>query len=107
MKIPYHQPVVNYSRPTLLRHGGFPASLAERIAGENRILYAEVHRNSLLVAGEMLESLLGLGLVIGILGASWLFTDWFTRRMYYRCRSCITLNAKRRSHCRNCGEPLP
>jgi len=55
----------------------------------------------------MLESLQGLAIVAGILIASWIFTEWFTRKMYYRCRQCITLNAKRRTHCRNCGHPVP
>jgi len=29
------------------------------------------------------------------------------RKMYYRCKNCATLNAKRRSQCRQCGEKLP
>ncbi|MSO19800.1 MAG: hypothetical protein EXQ56_04940 [Acidobacteria bacterium] len=56
---------------------------------------------------DLKETLLSIALMVGILGASWFFTEWFTRKMYYRCRNCITINAKRRSHCRKCGHPLP
>jgi hypothetical protein len=55
----------------------------------------------------MKDTLLNLVVFVGILGASALFTEWFTRKMYYRCRSCLTLNAKRRTQCRSCGEALP
>jgi hypothetical protein len=53
---------------------------------------------------EVLES---LGLLVLILGGAWFFTEWFTRKMYYRCNNCLTLNAKRRTHCRQCSQPLP
>lgn len=53
------------------------------------------------------ETLQSIALLLAILGGAWFFTEWFTRKMYYRCRNCITLNAKRRTHCRQCGHPLP
>lgn len=46
-------------------------------------------------------------LVIGvILIGSFVLTNAFVRRMYYQCSKCRNLNAKRRTHCRICGEPL-
>ena len=56
---------------------------------------------------EIMETLLNVLVFVGILGAAAVFTEWFTRKMYYRCGNCATLNAKRRSQCRQCGEPLP
>ena len=53
------------------------------------------------------ETLLNLAVVIAILGLSAVLTELFTRRMYYRCRQCGALNAKRRSQCRSCGQALP
>jgi rRNA maturation endonuclease Nob1 len=53
------------------------------------------------------ETVESIALMLVILGTSWFFTEWFTRKMYYRCRNCITINAKRRIHCRKCGHPLP
>ena len=55
----------------------------------------------------MWDTLLGLAVLVGILGLSAVFTEWFARRMYYRCRKCATLNAKRRAQCRRCREKLP
>ena len=55
----------------------------------------------------MWDALLSLAVLVGILGGAAIFTEWFTRKMYYRCRSCLTLNAKRRAQCRHCGEKLP
>jgi hypothetical protein len=55
----------------------------------------------------MLETLVNILVFIGILGAAAVFTELFTRKMYYRCRNCATLNAKRRTHCRQCGQPVP
>jgi len=54
----------------------------------------------------MLDALLNILVLAGILGLSWGFTEWFARKMYYRCGNCGTLNAKRRSHCRNCQQAL-
>jgi ribosomal protein L40E len=55
----------------------------------------------------MKDTLINLAVFVGILGGAALFTEWFTRKMYYRCRRCLTLNARRRSQCRQCGESLP
>jgi zinc-ribbon domain len=49
------------------------------------------------------DTLLSLLVLVVILGASALLTNWFARTMYRRCPACGTLNAKRRTHCRNCG----
>lgn len=53
-----------------------------------------------------MDTLLNVLVFVGILGASAMATHWFTRRMYLTCRACGTLNARRRSHCRRCGQPL-
>ena len=53
------------------------------------------------------ETLLNVAVAVGILGGSLVLTDLFVRKMYYRCRKCGTLNAKRRSQCRICAENLP
>ena len=55
----------------------------------------------------MRETLVSLALVVGILGLSAVLTELFARKMYNRCPQCKTLNAKRRSQCRACGQPLP
>lgn len=55
----------------------------------------------------ILDLLLAAGLLILILGSSKLLTDAYVRRAYYQCASCGSLNAKRRTECRVCGEPLP
>ena len=55
----------------------------------------------------MWETLLSVALLVGILGASAVLTELFVRKMYYRCKNCATLNAKRRSQCRKCGQALP
>ncbi|MGH9943039.1 MAG: hypothetical protein ACRD9R_11860 [Pyrinomonadaceae bacterium] len=54
----------------------------------------------------MKETLLNLLVLAAILGASWLVTNWFARTMYNRCRSCGTLNARRRQQCRSCRMEL-
>ena len=61
----------------------------------------------LTVEGRMGETLLNAVVAVGILGGSLVLTNLFVRKMYYRCRKCGTLNAKRRSQCRMCGENLP
>jgi len=53
------------------------------------------------------DTLLNLAIFMGILGLSAVLTELFTRKMYYRCRQCGTLNAKRRTQCRSCGQVLP
>ena len=52
------------------------------------------------------DTLLTIAVLGGILVLSAIFTSIFTRKMYYRCTECGNLNAKRRSHCRICGEML-
>ena len=52
------------------------------------------------------DTLLTLAVLGGILVISGLITRLFTRKMYYRCAGCGNLNAKRRTHCRICGDPL-
>lgn len=51
----------------------------------------------------MRDALLSLLVLVVILGASAVITNWFARTMYNRCPDCGTLNAKRRTHCRDCG----
>ena len=53
-----------------------------------------------------METTLNVLLAVLILGGSALLTQWFTHFMYIRCRSCGTLNARRRTHCRGCSTPL-
>jgi ribosomal protein S27E len=36
-----------------------------------------------------------------------LATHFFSRAMYVTCPKCRTLNARRRTRCRSCGESLP
>lgn len=45
-------------------------------------------------------------LVVGILGVSAVVTNLFARAMYITCSKCGTLNARRRTVCRSCGESL-
>jgi hypothetical protein len=52
------------------------------------------------------ELLLNLAVLVGILGLSAIITAWFARTMYIRCAGCGTLNARRRSQCRNCEKEL-
>lgn len=55
----------------------------------------------------MSETLLNVALAIIILGVSAVVTHLFARAMYVTCAKCHTLNARRRSLCRSCGETLP
>jgi ribosomal protein S14 len=52
------------------------------------------------------ELLINLLFLAVVLGGSALITQWFTTKMYNRCSRCGGLNAKRRSQCRLCGNPL-
>jgi hypothetical protein len=52
------------------------------------------------------DTLLSILVLVGILVASAVVTNWFARTMYNRCADCGTLNAKRRTHCRSCGAEL-
>lgn len=54
----------------------------------------------------MRDTLLSLVVLVVILVASALVTQWFARAMYNRCAACGTLNARRRTHCRACQEPV-
>ena len=52
------------------------------------------------------DTLLTIAVLGGILVLSALFANWFTRKMYFTCSRCRALNAKRRTHCRICGNQL-
>jgi hypothetical protein len=52
------------------------------------------------------ETLLGLLLVVTILGVSAVLTHLFARAMYLTCPNCRTLNARRRTQCRKCGQKI-
>ena len=52
----------------------------------------------------MTSTLLNVALAAAILGGAWLLTQLFARAMYIVCPACRTLNARRRKHCRKCGE---
>jgi hypothetical protein len=54
-------------------------------------------------ARKLKGTLLSILVLVVILAASAVVTNWFARAMYNRCASCGTLNAKRRTHCRSCG----
>jgi hypothetical protein len=48
------------------------------------------------------STLLSIVVLVAILAASAIVTNWFARAMYNRCASCGALNAKRRARCRSC-----
>lgn len=52
------------------------------------------------------DTLITIAVLGGILVLSALFTNWFTRKMYFTCGNCRALNAKRRTNCRICGDQL-
>jgi len=52
------------------------------------------------------DTLLSIAVLGGILVVSAIITNLFARKMYNRCTSCGTLNAKRRTHCRACNVEL-
>ncbi|MCI0490158.1 MAG: hypothetical protein L0229_26490 [Blastocatellia bacterium] len=52
------------------------------------------------------DTLTTIAVLGGILILSAIVTRLFTRAMYYKCAACRALNARRRSHCRVCGERL-
>ncbi|HEY0004421.1 MAG TPA: hypothetical protein VGB17_06390 [Pyrinomonadaceae bacterium] len=54
----------------------------------------------------MKETLLSAAVFVSILVLSALITNWFARTMYLRCTACGTLNARRRTQCRNCDSLL-
>jgi hypothetical protein len=55
---------------------------------------------------EVADFLINIALLVVILGSSALLTNAFTRRMYYKCARCGSLNAKRRTQCRICQAPI-
>jgi len=55
---------------------------------------------------KLTDILLTIGVLGGILVLSAIVTGAFTRAMYYRCGGCGSLNAKRRSLCRVCNQPI-
>jgi len=55
---------------------------------------------------QLKNAFLNILVVVGILGLSALITHFFARAMYVRCAACATLNARRRTQCRNCGTSL-
>jgi hypothetical protein len=50
-----------------------------------------------------METLLSLAGLAVILAISAVVTNWFSSTMYRRCNECGTLNARRRTACRQCG----
>jgi len=52
------------------------------------------------------DTLLTIAVLGGILVLSAILTNLFTRKMYFKCAKCRNLNAKRRTHCRVCGDAL-
>ncbi|MFP5261790.1 MAG: hypothetical protein ACLGJB_07780 [Blastocatellia bacterium] len=55
---------------------------------------------------DFLDTLVTIAVLGGILVLSAVLTNLFTRKMYYKCGGCGSLNAKRRAHCRVCGQQL-
>ena len=54
----------------------------------------------------MRNMFLQIALLIVILGVSATLTHLFARAMYLTCSKCGTLNARRRTCCRHCGQVL-
>ena len=52
------------------------------------------------------DVLITIAVIGGILVISAVLTNLYARAMYYQCSECRSLNAKRRSHCRVCGNAL-
>ncbi|MEW6129836.1 MAG: hypothetical protein AB1757_22540 [Acidobacteriota bacterium] len=52
------------------------------------------------------DAVISIVVLGGILILSAIFTNWFTRKMYFQCSECRALNAKRRTHCRVCHQAL-
>jgi len=50
-----------------------------------------------------MDTLLGIAAAAVILVICAVVTNWFSNNMYRRCRECGTLNARRRTACRQCG----
>ena len=57
--------------------------------------------------GESLrDTIVNILLAVAILGGSYVIMHFFARAMYVRCFDCGTLNARRRSVCRQCAVQL-
>ena len=54
----------------------------------------------------MTSTFLNVAFAVAILGGAWALTHLFARAMYIVCPACRTLNARRRKHCRKCGEVI-
>ena len=54
----------------------------------------------------MRDAFLEIALLILILGVSAALTHFFARAMYLTCSQCGTMNARRRTRCRHCGQEL-
>jgi len=54
----------------------------------------------------MRDTFLQIALLIVILGISATLTHLFAHAMYLTCAKCGTLNARRRTRCRHCGQEL-
>lgn len=54
----------------------------------------------------LLDTIITILVLGGILVLSAVLTNLFTRKMYFKCVECGSLNAKRRTHCRVCGHEL-
>jgi hypothetical protein len=54
----------------------------------------------------MADFLINAGLLAVILISSALATNLYVKWAYNRCAACGALNAKRRSRCRTCSEPV-
>jgi hypothetical protein len=54
----------------------------------------------------MWDILMNIALVVVIAGSGAVFTQVYCKLAYYTCANCKSLNAKRRSECRNCGASL-
>ena len=54
-----------------------------------------------------LDTLLTIGVLGGILIVSFFITNAYAKAMYNKCSQCGILNAKRRTHCRQCATEIP
>ncbi|HLY59713.1 MAG TPA: hypothetical protein VKV95_03000 [Terriglobia bacterium] len=71
-----------------------------------RIFLLHSPNHSIAQFNTMSSTLQQILLVVGILGVSAVITNLFARAMYITCSKCGTLNARRRTACRNCGKSL-
>lgn len=53
----------------------------------------------------MRDFLINAALLIAILGTAYFLTNWYARA-YITCSGCRTMNVRRRTKCRKCGQPL-